>query len=261
MLEFGRFLANLLSPLPIIIVLFAAGLIMLLMKRYKGGVALTAVTFILTIFFSFPFFAKMLAEPVEEEYKPYPSLYSQARSRVNNSGRPLKWIVVLGGGIVNDEDLPLTSKLSGATLARVVEGIRLRNVFPSSKLLLSGGSTDGDVREADLMKKLAVSLGVDKSDLFLETKSKYTLQQAAETKKIVRGDNFILVTSAMHAARAEAVFREVGLKPIVLPSDYNVKESIDGSFAESILPSGKQLTLSSERFYEVWANIGELFLD
>lgn len=47
-------------------------------------------------------------------------------------------ILILGGGHGYDERLPASSLLSGNTLRRLIEGIRLHRHLPNSKLVLSG---------------------------------------------------------------------------------------------------------------------------
>ncbi|MFC2130001.1 YdcF family protein [Bacteroidota bacterium] len=258
MLYFERFLAALFSPLPIIFIFLFIGIILLLTsKKHNLGKGLLIIAVFLFIFFSFSWITQLFIEPAEEKYQPYSALYSQLRSDINNSGRPLKWIVVLGGGISNDENIPLTSRLSYPTLTRLIEGIRLHRKFPGSKLVLSGGSPEGGtVREADLMKKLAVELGVERFSVMTENTSLETVEQAQEIKKIVKDDSFVLVTSANHMPRAEAMFLKQGMHPYVMPADFIVKNSEEDDGFGIPLPNSHSFKLAEQVFYELWAKIG-----
>lgn len=260
MIEIERFLAALLTPLPVLFVLFCSGILLVFNEEKanlgKGFLTIGVIIFLLC---SMPFISKMLINPIEEKYKPNSNLYTQLRSDINNSGRPLKWIVVLAGGITNDENLPLTSKLSYATLSRIVEGIRLYKKFPGSKLLFSGGSpNDGKDKESDIMKELAIELGIDKTDITTENKSLETSEQVIEIRKIVKKDNFVLVTSANHMPRAVAMFNKKGLQPYLMPSDYLLKKSDDESGIMDFLPSGYSFQLMEQAFYEIWAKVGAI---
>lgn len=257
MLNFERFLAELFSPLPIIFLLFFLGLILLFLKKNKISYALLISAFVFFGIFGFPFLPNSLIQSKESRYYPVESVFSQLRSDINNSGRPLKWVVVLAGGICNDSNIPLTSKLSYKTLNRLIEGIRIYRRFPGSRLVLSGGSPEGStVNEAKLMRQLALDLGVNKYDIVIENKSLETSQQAIMIKTIVGKDNFILLTSANHLERAKELFNNQGLKPFIYPADFLIKNSdVDNSFFLPI-PNSNSFLLSEKAFYEFWANIG-----
>jgi uncharacterized SAM-binding protein YcdF (DUF218 family) len=72
----------------------------------------------------------------------------------------VKWIVVLGGGHTSDPKLPITSQISGNSLVRLVEGIRIYNGLPRSKLILSGGSPFEKISNAQVLADVAVAIGV-----------------------------------------------------------------------------------------------------
>ena len=73
--------------------------------------------------------------------------------------RNLKWMVVLGGGHTSYLRLPAMSKISKASLARLVEGIRIYKLFPASKLVLSGGSPFSPVPNEFVSYPLFVLIG------------------------------------------------------------------------------------------------------
>ena len=61
--------------------------------------------------------------------------------------RPATWIVVLSGDTLSNPALPITARASGATLSRLVEGIRLHRQVPGSRLVLSGAATAEEPRQ------------------------------------------------------------------------------------------------------------------
>ena len=115
---------------------------------------------------------------------------------------------------------PANSQIRAATLGRVVEGVRLYNTMPGSKLLLSGGRGFDPVPEAEVMARTAVLLGVRPQDVRLEPDSRDTADQAELIAKMVGRERFILVTSAAHMPRSMALFKKCGLQPIPAPTDF-----------------------------------------
>ncbi|MEJ2673082.1 MAG: ElyC/SanA/YdcF family protein, partial [Deltaproteobacteria bacterium] len=162
---------------------------------------------------------KFLA-PVENRYP----ARLQPESLVRQGNAAPRWIVVLGGGVVSDPRLPVSSQVSDPTLSRVVEGVRLYRAIPGSRLLLAGGSVFDPVPEADIMAKLAGLMGVRLQDISRERNSRNTEQQAAALAQIIGDKPFFLVTSAAHMPRAVNLLKKHGLKPIPAPTDYRVKQ-------------------------------------
>jgi uncharacterized SAM-binding protein YcdF (DUF218 family) len=257
MIEFERLLAQIFSPVPIIWIFLFIGLILFITgKKQNLGKVLMISGIVIYIFFSFSWITKLFLSPVESKYKPYQTLYSQVRSDINNSGRPVKWIVVLAAGISDDENLPITSKLSYATLTRVVEGIRLYHKFPGSKLIFSGGGPDGaKVVEADLMKQLALDLRIERADIMTDVKSIETSEQAIEISQIVKDDDFILVTSANHMSRAQALFNNEGMTPYILATDYYIKESQEERLFKNLIPNSNAFRIAETACYQMWARL------
>jgi uncharacterized SAM-binding protein YcdF (DUF218 family) len=185
------------------------------------------------------------------EYQ-YPALLSL--QNIQN----VKWIVVLGGGHTSDPKLPITSQLSKASLIRLVEGIRIHNGLPKSKLILSGGSVFEKISNAQVLADVAIAIGVKKEDLILEDVSKDTEDEVRLIQQIVSQEQFILVTSASHMPRSMALFKKLGMHPIPAPTDYLVKECQEmnpGKF----FPRVENLDKAERAFYEylglAWAKL------
>jgi uncharacterized SAM-binding protein YcdF (DUF218 family) len=215
-----KIVAEFLNPVTLCLEILILGLFCLWItqKQRLGKLAVTVGTVLLCLF-SLSAISGLILSPLEGRY---PALFDPETRAWHNDGGPT-WIVVLGGGIVSDPRLPVTSQASDATLNRVVEGVRLYKDLPRSKLLLSGGRVFDQVPEADVMARIAIILGVSPRDITLERDSRDTEQQAVRIGKLLGGEKFILVTSAAHLPRSVALFKKQGLKPIPAPADYQVK--------------------------------------
>ena len=65
----------------------------------------------------------------------------------------------------------MASQLSGSSLIRLVEGIRLHRELPDTKLILSGGGAFGPMPEAVAMSQVAQTLGVMPQEIIIEEDS------------------------------------------------------------------------------------------
>ena len=93
---------------------------------------------VLLTLFSYGPVSDGLLRPLENQYLPVNT--AKMASDVKNS---IKWIVVLGGGCTLDPRLPVTAQLSGASVDRLIEGVRLRREIPGCRMILSGGAIFG----------------------------------------------------------------------------------------------------------------------
>jgi uncharacterized SAM-binding protein YcdF (DUF218 family) len=262
MFLFKKILGLFLMPLSLCLILLLAGIGLLWLSRRQrlGKVLVTAGTLLLMTL-SYTTVPNRLLRPLEAQYPPLLSVDS-LKTQIGADATPIKWVVVLGGGHISDPKVDPTSRLAGATLVRLIEGIRLYKEFPGSKLLLSGGAVFDPVPESAVMANFAQALGVLPQDLVQESQSRDTADEARIIKGMVREDRFILVTSASHMPRSMALFQKQGLKPIPAPTDYYTTESPALS-PESFFPSLNELAKSRTAFYEYlgswWSKLkGEL---
>ena len=125
------------------------GLILLwLTKRQRAGKIVVSIGAILLAIFSIGLISDAFLRPLENKYPP----------QLNLDGiSDVKWVVVLGGGHRSDSRVPVTSQISGASLTRLVEGIRLQKKLPRSKLILSGGGTFDPIPNANIMADVALA--------------------------------------------------------------------------------------------------------
>lgn len=237
-------------PLSICLDILLIGLFILwFTRRQKTGKIIVSIGVILLTTISYDAVSDMLLRTLESKYPPITNV-----SAFSN----VKWVVVLSGGHSTDPKLSVTDQLSGASLVRLVEGIRLYRELSNSKLLLSGGGVFSSTSEAGAMAKMAMALGIDKNDLVLESKSKDTKDQAAFIQKIIGKDRFILVTSASHMARSMALFQSKGMNLIPAPIGYRVKDKLKISPAD-FFPSAKGIDKMERVVYEylgtAWARL------
>ena len=125
-------MAPLFFPIPLCIEILLLGLFFLwFTRKQKAGKIFVSAGAVLLATLSYDGISAMLLKPLEYKYPPL--LKTEEICDV-------KWVVVLGGGHTSDPEVPITSQLSHASMARLVEGIRLNNMLPESKLILSGGN-------------------------------------------------------------------------------------------------------------------------
>jgi uncharacterized SAM-binding protein YcdF (DUF218 family) len=207
-----------LLPLPISSLLLVVGLLLLwFSKRQRLGKVLSSLGTLILFVFSSATVSNLLLRPLERSYPP---VFASSEQIGSPGQTPIKWIVVLGAGDSYSPALPFTTQLRDASLARIVEAIRLHRKLPGSKLLISEGTINENMSAAEVMGRAAESLGVDEPDIILEKQSRDTEGSATYVQSIVGADRFVLVTSASHMKRSEALFRKQGMNPIAAPTDY-----------------------------------------
>ena len=159
----------------------------------------------------------LMVNGLEKQYSSY--------SEDTSDGDENVIIQVLGGGSYYDLDIPAQERLSGTSLARMSEGIRIYHSIPGSKMIFSGFSSTGNVTQAAITKDAAIAMGVSESDISIHEQPETTEEEAIAYKKAVGEINtkLILVTSDIHMPRAMYLFRKHGLDPVAAPSDHILK--------------------------------------
>ncbi|MBK7660773.1 MAG: YdcF family protein [Betaproteobacteria bacterium] len=160
-------------------------------------------------------------------------------------------VIVLAGGVAEGTGASDPTRLSAASLRRVLAAAQVAKRSPESPLVLSGGAGES-VREADLMRALLIDLGVSPGRLAIERESRNTFENATAVARIVaergwRSRPAYLLTSAMHLPRAAAVFRKAGIDTCPLAADRRL-EPLDPRIAW--IPSGPALLNAFQAFHE-----------
>jgi uncharacterized SAM-binding protein YcdF (DUF218 family) len=237
-----KIVAPFLFPVPLILGLLVAGLLLLWFShRQKAGRVLVSLGTLMLCLFSLESIAHVFVATLEDQYPPVLS--------ADSVDPEVRWIVVLDSGHVSDPRLPLPSQLDGLTLASVVEGIRLYRQLPAAMLVLSGGTVFNRTPSAEVMSSVAQLLGVNPDDVAVDTASRDTQETASNMRALVKQDPFFLVTSAAHMPRATVMFRQLGMHPLPAPAAYFAKRSGVWS-PDSIQPSAYNLVSVQRSFYE-----------
>ena len=211
-------------PLPFCLLISFLGLFFLWRgKRVLTGKILTTLGLVGLTIMSYNPVSRVLNTPLNCKYEAYSS--NQLKKTGTEVGAknlsPLpfvKYVVVLAGGHKSDPNIPATSQLSGHSLIRLVEGVRILRQNPGARLILSGGGFVDPVPEAAVMAQVSLFMGVSKDDMIIESTSNDTKDQARLIKPIVGTAPFVLVTSAIHMPRSMALFQSFGMNPIPGPA-------------------------------------------
>jgi uncharacterized SAM-binding protein YcdF (DUF218 family) len=251
MFLFKKLLAPFLMPVPVCMALLLAGLALLwFTRRQRAGKWLATSATVLLLLLGYGFGSGSLLASLERRHAPVVDA-AQAAGRV-------RWVVVLGGGSSADAGLPASMRLSEASLARLVEGIRLQRQLPGSRLLLSGGSVFGSDPDSETMRALALDLGVDPSTIVLDSESPDTETQAEVVRAQLGAEEFYLVTSASHMPRSMALFRKAGTNPIPAPTHFLTQEN-RGPGPGNFFPGTGGMRMAETAVYEylglAWAKV------
>ncbi len=253
-----KIVSHIFFPVPLCLEILIVGVLLLLFTRkQRAGKVVVSVGVALFAAMSYTAVPTVLLRPLEYRYPPF-----CAEGRMDAPSRhkmpAVKWIVVLGGGHTSDPKIPATSRISNASLVRLIEAIRLHKRMPGSRLVLMGGKVFDDLPEAEGMAAVAMAVGVKRKDIVVEPCSKDTAEQASVVKQFVGNDGFILVTSASHMPRSMAMFKRMGMDPVPAPAGYMVKESRRVN-PNSFFPGADGLSTSERTFYEylgiLWAKL------
>ena len=257
MFLFKKVVAPLFSPVPLCLELLAIGLFLLTFtRRQRAGKMLVVCGGILLALLSTEGVSGRLLHTLESQYPTLDVASIQPKS-IGAEETPVRWIVVLAGGIAGDPALPFHLQISHHSRVRLLEAIRLYHHLPGSKIILSGGIGFQTMPEATVLSRVAQSFGVKKSDIVLEAQSRDTKDHPLFVKGIVKDNPFILVTSAFHMPRAIQLFEKQGMVPIPAPAG-KWKPSIHFWLGD-LFPSSRGLRLAELAFHEYlglgWARV------
>ncbi|MBN2395547.1 MAG: YdcF family protein [Candidatus Atribacteria bacterium] len=151
-------------------------------------------------------------------------------------------IVVLGGDIVENSLMEKKDdvEIGEITLARLFGAYQVYREI-KCPILVSGGSlpgSSGTTPVAIMMKQVLEDFGVSSEDIYLESQSRTTYENAKFSLKeiIHRGHpEIILVTSAVHMRRSVGIFRNSKARIVPAPVNYLFENSKPGIL--DILPN------------------------
>ena len=243
-----KLISAFLLPSTLSIALILAGLLLMWANRRVrvGRVLATCGLGLLGLSSYLPVAGAFLA-PLEGRYPPLYPRESLNRA-LAQAGAPPGWIVVLGGGHVLDAAVPANDQIGHSALSRLVEAIRLQREIPGAKILLSGG-VGGEVKHADVLAGVAMTLGLEQEDFVLDRTAWDTEQEANNLSRRIGKAPFVLVTSALHMPRAMALFRRAGVNPIAAPTHHFTLDA-PGVTLNELVPSPDALAMTNAGVHE-----------
>ncbi|MEL7251481.1 MAG: YdcF family protein [Bacteroidota bacterium] len=135
----------------------------------------------------------------------------------------IQQVVVLGAGHSNAPGYPVHTRLSEPALKRLLEGVRVHKALSTTKLVCSGYSSTGRQSQAEALAEMAIELGVLPGDTLLQPLAVNTEAEARTfTQRFGKGNQLVLVTSALHLPRAMFWFEHFGQNPIPAPTNHLV---------------------------------------
>ena len=242
MYELIKSLSQLVYPLGSAIFIGCLALSLIFVGRRRSGLIIGAMALGWLWFCSAPVTADMLANSLERRYT-YLSIADVPRADA---------AVILGGGAFNfDRNRPYAS--IGGTVDRYIHGARLFEARRVQKIVLTGARDQGEgPTEAQLGAAFLTEIGIPPEHVILENAARTTMGHVDPIAELLadRGlETFLLVTSAMHMRRAEAVFRAAGLKPVPIATDFRVN-TVTKMSIRRLLPSLSALSLSTVAIHE-----------
>jgi uncharacterized SAM-binding protein YcdF (DUF218 family) len=218
MFLFKKIFSRLFFPIPLCLEILLLGMFFLIFtKKQRIGKVIVLVGILFLGLISTDFVPDRLLLSLERQYPKFEKSMAQ--------GKDVKWIVVLGAGVLQDSSLPISSRLNDAAMFRTIEALRIHEMFPRTTLLLSGGGEKDELSSARGMARLVLSLGWGVTDIILEERPRDTAEEARFIQEKVGKDDFVLVTSASHMPRALGLFRKQGMNPIPAPTHHLVEEN------------------------------------
>jgi len=238
MFMFKKLFSRLFFPVPLSLELLLIGIFLLwCTRRQRLGKVLVTFSAALLMLLSSKAVSDALLRPLETRYPPLPVFGAGLAAPAVN------YIVVLGGGIVRDPNVPVSNHVTPDQMLRLIEALRLHREIPGAKLILSEGWI-----HVTAMTDVAEALGVAADDIVQLPPSRDTGDEARHIAEMVGRRPFILVTSASHMPRAIAYCHKQGLQPIAAPTDYLAPRG--ESAPDDVFPDGYKLFKSQTAFYE-----------
>jgi uncharacterized SAM-binding protein YcdF (DUF218 family) len=213
----SKTLGIMLLPTNFLVGLGLIGAILLATRWARAGRRLAVTALVLLALAAFSPLGNLLLYPLEQRLPPWDP----------KQGEP-DGIIVLGGSIDADLSVAHGAAVVRSAPDRIIVAASLAHRYPNARIIFSGGSArliSNDAREADFAAALFESLGVAKSRLIMERRSRNTLENAEFSKVLAApkpGERWLLVTSAFHMPRSVGLFRKAGFVVEPYPVDWRV---------------------------------------
>lgn len=160
-----------------------------------------------------------------------------------------RYVVVLGAGFAPRDSLPVTAALEPEAVVRIAEGVRLVRQLHTARLIVSGGSLNGQPPSAHGYAIAAVELGIPAASVLIVDSPRDTASEIRAIHALVGGEPVLLVTSAAHMRRAMAYSSRFGLHAIPAPTGNLTRPDLAWS-VKALLPSARSLRKSELALHE-----------
>lgn len=211
----SKTLGIVLLPINLMIGIGLVGAVLLLTRFATLGRRLMVLSLVLLAICAFSPLGNALLHPLESRFPAWDA----------SRGAP-DGIIVLGGSIDADQSVAHGTPVVRSAADRIVAAAALAHRYPNARLVFSGGSANlisNDAREADYAGEIFESLGIPRSRLIMERRSRNTVENAEFSKAMLDpkpGERWLLVTSAYHMPRAVGLFRKIGFDVEAYPVDW-----------------------------------------
>jgi uncharacterized SAM-binding protein YcdF (DUF218 family) len=193
------------------------GAVLLATRLASLGRKLTIASLALLTIVGFSPLGNWLLYPLESRFPPWDA----ARGAPDG-------IIILGGSIEPDLSVAHGSAVVRNAADRIITAAALARKYPNARVVFSGGSANlisNDATEADYAGDVLESLGIAKSRLIMERRSRNTQENAEFSKALAapkQGERWLLVTSAYHMPRSVGLFRKAGFPVEPYPVDWRI---------------------------------------
>ncbi len=222
------------SPDSLLLVMFLAGIGLLMTKRRQSGRILLLVSGFCALLIALLPIADWLYLPLEKRFVASPSLPNT-----------IDGIIVLGGFIDTQTSDAWKQVQTNDAAERLLAFQALARQYPNAKLMFSGGNGTLDSngsKEADSVASLMTGLGLADREIILESQSRNTWENVRLSKAMVapRADeHWLMITSAAHMPRAVGIFCSQQWPITPYPVDFRANREqllrLEMRFAENLL--------------------------
>jgi uncharacterized SAM-binding protein YcdF (DUF218 family) len=213
----SKTLGIMLLPVNLLIGVGLLGAVLLMTRLWSLGRGLVIAALLLLAIAGFSPLGNLLLYPLESRFPPWDA----------TRGAP-DGIIVLGASIEPDLSVMHGTPVVRSAPDRIIAAAALAHRYPNARIVFSGGSANlisNDAREADYAGEIFESLGIARSRLIMERRSRNTFENAAFSKTLAapkQGERWLLVTSAFHMPRSVGLFRKAGFAVEPYPVDWRV---------------------------------------
>jgi uncharacterized SAM-binding protein YcdF (DUF218 family) len=238
------------TPIVWVLILIASGLLVAWFLRRKKksliGWPFVIVAGLVLYSFSIPAVSNRLLYSLERQHR-YPE---------DEVLSDLDLLVVLGAGYRPSGGSRESAEPTGLAYARVFGGVKAFKKSRAKTLAFCEGWGEQTAESgAEVMKALAMQLGVQEDEIITEDSSQNTMDNAVQLKKLLPGQgqsHIGLVTSALHMPRSQRVFKRVFPQEMIVPVPvgYRFDHRKRNNSLKSFIPSSRALQASTDALHE-----------